>query len=176
MSDQFAGGGGGGSVSPITNFSPWGGMQALASVGALSGANKVQVSGFYLPNSITLNNIVVSVNASDAGNNYDWGIYDSSGNLKAHVGAHAVGATGIVDLAVVGAPVTLSAGKYYFAFTGAAVTAQLGRGPTGTTLVSTFASLVESATTSSGGALPATATMPADSWAQVGTVHGFTLH
>lgn len=177
MSGFFGGGGGSGSATPTTVFQPWGAFDALTGITNLSGANKVQTTGFYLPNSVTFSNIVVIVATSDAGANYDWGIYNTSGSLLAHVGAHSVGATGVVDLAVVGAPITLVAGKYYFAFTGAAATARITRpGGAASSLVLTFSDLTESGTASTGGALPSTIVVPADSWASTLTVHAFSLH
>lgn len=163
---------------PNTMFFPWGGTISTATVGSLTGANQIQLSGFYLPDAVTFSNIVVSVQTADAGNNYDWGIYDSSGKLKAHVGAQSIAGTGVLDVAVVGGPITLQPGKYYFAFTGAATTAILchAGGPATVEFV-TFLVRTESATVSVGGVLPALATMPADSWTVNNSqVHGFALH
>jgi len=169
--------GGGGSSTPNTMAFPWGGMVGAVAATALSAANKIQISGFYLPNSVTVNNIVVSINTPDAANNYDWGVYDSTGALKVHVGAHVVPASGVVDLPVL-ASATLAAGKYYFAYTGNATVALITAAPNNvSTKEVTFLALVESATASAGGALPATITIPADTWAAASaSVHGFVLH
>lgn len=167
-------------VAPTTMFFPWGGGMGLAgttSVAALSGANKIQVSGFYLPNSVTFSNIIASFGTSDAGNNYDWGIYDNNGNLKAHVGAHAITSTGINDVAATGSPITLSAGKYYFAFTGNATIARINSPFVSSVVIVSFAAVQEVSTTSTGGALPATISVPTDSWTtSTVNVHAFVLH
>lgn len=169
---------GGSSQTPNAVAQPWGGFTApTVSVGALSLANKIQASGFFLPNPVSFSNIVIGVVAADAVNSYDWGIYDTGGSLKAHVGARTVPATGLVDTAVSGGTIFLSAGKYYFAFTGNATTAVLGRVAGAATMpIFSFLLLVELSTASSGGALPSTAAFPADTWASGLTVHGFTLH
>jgi hypothetical protein len=159
-----------------TLFSGWGGIVAAAgTVNALSLAGKIQTSGFYVPYSVTASSIVVAVGTADAGNNYDWGIYDSSGNLKTHVGARTVPGTGVVDVTV--ASFSLTAGKYYFAFTGAATTALLkAASGTAATTFATFSGTQEVVTTSSGGALPSTITVLADAWVNSSALHAFTLH
>jgi len=182
MSENFISGGSSsssGTVSPTVMFIPGSGFSATAN-SALSGANKIQLSGFYLPNSLTLNNIIVKVTTSDGVNSYDWGIYDAGGTLKAHVGINTVASTGVVDLPVVGAPVSLQPGKYYFAFTGNATTARIAVSIANvSTLTATFcAATTESATSGGGtGGLSSSATMPADSWSITnGNIHGFVLH
>src|SRR6185369_8616395 len=103
--------------SPTTLFAPWGGIVSSAiTTGSLSGANKIQVSGFYVPNSVQFSKIALHINTGD-GSTADWGVYDSSGTLKASVGGHAVGAGGFDDRNTSQGSVTLAVGKYYFAFT-----------------------------------------------------------
>ncbi len=162
--------------SPATLFQAWGGM-ARSSAGINNAANQIIMSGFYTGQSITFTNIVVNVTTLDAGNNYDWGIYDSSGVLKAHVGAHTVGATGLIDLPVVGGSASITAGKYYFSQTGVGSTAALSIASQAVVGVAlTFLASTASVTASAGGVLPASATIPADSWAASSSVHAFALH
>jgi len=134
------------------------------------------VSGFYAPNSVQFSKIALHVNTGD-GSTADWGIYDSSGNLKANVGGHAVGAGGFDDRSTAQGSVTLAAGKYYFAFTanGVGVTLLSAAGA-GTTHTMTFAVTQELAASSSGGALPSTISVPADSWGDGSAQHAFSLH
>lgn len=161
----------------ITVFSPWGGLVSGVSLASLSAPNKIQLSGFVIPNTIVASNIVVNVSGTDASNNYDWGIYNASGNLVAHVGPRTVPSASLLDVSVVGSPVTISPGKYYFAFTGVGSGATLCRASgTAATTILTFLALTESATSSTSGTLPSAITIPADSWAVSLAVHGFACH
>lgn len=109
-------------------------------------ANQVAVWPFYLPVAQVITNITVSVTTSGAATTNDWGIYDTAGNLLAHIGAQTITATGVKALT---APITLPPGTYLFAITSSAATIKYNGMPAGTGLY-----IYDTATVSTGGALP----------------------
>lgn len=169
---------GGNSATAATMFFPYGGSASESFAVSIGTANKVLLNGFYTPTSITFSKIAVLVGIADAVNSYDWGIYDSSGSLKAHVGARTVPATGVVDLSVIGAPISLTSGKYYFSVTGNSTNLNLGIAAGSNIGNSTFLNLTASTTTTVGGVLPASCVVPADSLAMgtAVTLFSFILH
>jgi hypothetical protein len=123
-------------------------------------ANTIRVWGLYIPARVVFSNITVYVNTADAVNSYDFGLYNSGGNLVAHIGAQTLPATAVQSFAVVGAPITLAPGLYFFAGTGNATTAQILQGDA-TGGPSFHYCFVASQGVSAGGALPATIAAPA---------------
>ena len=164
-----------GAVSAAAYFENHGGFASGSGTNLVQ--NTVQLSGFILNNSVQFSKIIFrNGGTSDLGSNYDVGIYDSSGVLKAHTGVFGFPAT-FADLSI-GAAVTLSSGKYYFAVTtsAAAPSALITSASFSVGQLPTFLLTTNTAIASSGGALPNSITPPADSWSFGSTVHGFTLH
>ena len=128
--------------------------------------NVTKLWGFLLPYNIITTEITFDVTITDnTANNYDIGIFDSSGNLVADIGP-TPGTTfapskSFKTLKWTQGSTALNAGRYYIAFTTNCSTlcAKVAAGPA----YVSFA-LNVSAGTSSGGALPSTMTPPADAW------------
>lgn len=151
-------------VIPITSFSIGGvGQQVNVT------SNKVQLWGFYLPAPITFSDITVNISNADGGNLYDIGIYDSSGNLLAHIGAQGLPNIGDQTFAVVGAPITIPQGKHIFAWTGNSGGAQFNTATGYYNWISNG-----SAVSSSGGVLPATITIPSITFDRTTPLFGLT--
>jgi Pectate lyase superfamily protein len=123
---------------------------------APSAANAVNVSQIVIPYSVTVSKIVYDVGTVDGANNYDIGIYDSGGALKCDIGAQTFGTGGVQDKLCTQGSVTLPAGIYYFAFTGAATTAKIFYGNSSALQVIG----TNTSGSSTGGALPASITVP----------------
>lgn len=125
--------------------------------GKLGTANHIAVFPINLPYPMLVTNISVIVGtAGGAATNYDLGIYDTAGNLKAHVGAHIMNTTGTQTFALTD-PVTLQAGTYLFALTGAATTLGIRTSPVVGGAGTLY--MYDTATLSTGGALPSTITL-----------------
>jgi hypothetical protein len=154
----------GGSSTPIGWPLTWWACQVEGSANSLALAptiNKVTLLGFVLPVAVTFNKLSIAVQVADATGLYDWGLYDSTGALICHVGAQTIPATGVNTQTVTGAPISLNPGKYYLGLTANATLAKISVGnPTGGAW--SFLYNINVAT-SSGGALPASLTPPADS-------------
>jgi hypothetical protein len=128
--------------------------------------NVTKLWGFLLPYNVVTTEITFDVTITDnTANNYDIGIFDSSGNLVADIGP-TPGTTfapskSFKTLKWTQGSTALNAGRYYIAFTTNCSTlcAKVAAGPT----YVSFA-LNVSAGASSGGALPSTMTPPADAW------------
>ena len=149
---------------PTLQFFVTGGERTGASQGASQNVTKLW--GFLLPYNVTTTEITYDViTADNTANNYDIGIFDSSGNLVADVGPTPgttfAPAKSFQTLKWTQGSTGLLAGRYYIAFTTncSSLCAKVGAS---TTYVS-FAINV-SAGTSLGGALPSTMTPPADTW------------
>lgn len=153
MKPTGGGGGGGTGVTAATGLVT--GEYAGTVIALTAGANTLSVYGLPFPNLLTFAHIGVNVNTADAVNNYDIGIYNSSGTLIAHIGAQTLPSTGMVTFAVVGGAKTLTPAVYYLATTGAATTASLQG--MARELIQSFNSSYGS---SAGGALPASITPP----------------
>jgi hypothetical protein len=156
-----AGGGGGGSTLP---FFATGGQRTGATQAAGHNLNKLW--GFLLPYNVTTTEITYDVTTADnTANNYDIGIFNSSGNLVVDIGP-TPGTTfapskNFRTLQWTQGSTALLAGRYYIAFTtNCASSCAL---VAGTSTYVSFAIAV-SAGTSQGGALPSTLTPPADTW------------
>jgi hypothetical protein len=119
-------------------------------------ANTVRAISFWLPAPVVFSFIGFDVGVADAVNNCDVGIYDSTGALVAHIGAQPMPTTGVVGFGVVGAPITLSPGLYFYATTSDAATATIFEGQS--TGNSWCWSHLVNAGASAGGALPASIT------------------
>lgn len=116
----------GGSSSPAIYFQSTN-EPAVSSIGPA--ANGYHLSGFALNSSLTLNFIAMNVATLDnSANRYAYCIYDSTGTLVAHADVLNLSAGGFTEAAVSGAPVTLTAGRYYIGTTGNAAVAKFGIG------------------------------------------------
>ena len=146
----------------------------------LGGANQVRANGFVVESPVIFRNIVFTVVTPDetgcggSGCLYDLGIYDASGALKAHIGPITLTSAALQDRPIAGGGTArLEIGKYYLAFTGNGTDAKLGQDGA-TNYVNFCGNCVLGSST--GGALPATNSIPADAWAlSVGGVW-FLLH
>jgi hypothetical protein len=156
-----AGGGGGGSTLP---FFATGGQRTGSTQAAGHNINKLW--GFLLPYNVTTTEIIYDVTTADnTANNYDIGIFNSSGNLVVDIGPTPgttfAPAKNFHTLPWAQGSTALVAGRYYIAFTtNCASTCAL---VAGTSAYLSFA-ISALAGTSSGGALPSTLTPPADAW------------
>lgn len=141
--------------------------------------NTTLIWGVYFNQSITTNTVTYMVNTADnTANLYDLGLYNSSGTLVAHLGATAgttfASSATVFSLNWTGGPFTLSAGKYYVALTTNCSTtcAKLFSGPT----QFTFASAVSpTGGGTSGGALNASITAPADAFSGAGGIPSLVI-
>lgn len=165
------------SSSVSSSFQLWGGLSSGVTVGALSSANKIQVTGFLLPYSVSFTKMNISIISSNGTDLNDIGIYDTSGNLKAHIGATVFSSTNNQDFSVLNSPVTLIPGIYFVAFTSnnTNVTVAKAGGVSQNQLTTPFAA-AESATSSSGGVLPSSITAPTIAYSQATAVMQCTLH
>jgi hypothetical protein len=152
-----------GSAATLPFFAT-GGERTGATLAAGHNLNKVW--GFLLPYNVTTTEIIYDVTTKDAtANNYDIGIFNSSGNLVLNIGPTPgttfAPAKAFQTLNWTQGSTALAAGRYYLAFTTncASVCAAIG----GATTYVSFAIDV-SAGASAGGALPSTMTPPADAW------------
>lgn len=156
-----AGGGGGGTILP---FFATGGERTGANQATVKNVNKLW--GFLLPYSVTTTQVTYDVTTADnTANNYDIGIYNNSGNLVLNIGPTPgtifAPSKKFLTIAWHQGSTTLPAGRYYIGFTAncASACGALAADPS---YVSFAINL--SAGTSTGGALAATVTPPADSW------------
>lgn len=128
--------------------------------------NGSRLVGIFFATSVTFGHLDFIVNTADSvgGDLYDVGLYNSAGALQAHTGAINLSTTSYHSFSIAGGgSVTIQPGKYYMAFgCGAAATAQIEGN--GSSLASFAVNAAGPAT--SGGALPATMTPPADSWGE----------
>ena len=155
--------GGGGATLP---FFISGGQRTGASQPAA--LNITKLWGFLLPYSVTTTKITYDVTTADnTANNYDIGIYNSSGNLVVDIGP-TPGTTFAPSklfrtLSWTQGSTAFAAGRYYIGLTMncSASCAQIAA-------VGSYVSFAinASAGASTGGALPSTVTPPADNWAQ----------
>jgi hypothetical protein len=160
---------------------PW---LTVARAGANSGVtfststNQAYLWGTVLAFPVTTTQITYYVGTADnTANSYDIGIYDSSGNLKVHIGSKAgttfAPAVGAYTLAWASSA-TLQPGKYYLAITtncASSCAALAGDNASGVTFLSKAAVPV-----SSGGTLSTPVTPPADAWNFASYVPAWAVH
>lgn len=151
-------------AGPTLPFFATGGERTGGSLGATK--NVTTLWGFLLPYNVTTSQMSYQVVTADkTADAYDIGIYDNAGNLVLDIGATAgttfAAATGFNTLAWTQGSTTLSAGRYYLAFTTncASSCAAIGADPS---FVSFAANVSGGASTA--GALPSTASSPNDAW------------
>lgn len=116
-----------------------------------------------LPDMVISNGITVDVTTTDGTGFYDFGLYDSTGALKAHTGAVHLAGSGVVRIAFLSTPITLVGGKYCVGTTGNATTATVnGYAGTAVTTSPILYAQVGTATggTTSGGVLNNSVTFP----------------
>jgi hypothetical protein len=149
---------------------------AFTTVGAfsaLTAANKIKVMGIIIDKPLLVSQVAVRVSTADAVNNYDFGLYSIDGStLVWSVGPTTLG-SGTQNFSFVGGSTTIAPGRYVFAFTGNSTTGILVGYVGG---CSTFLNGTEAVTTSSGGTLPASITVPALAENMTGTCPLFHLH
>jgi hypothetical protein len=136
-----------------------------------STANKAALYGVVLTFPITTTQVTYNVTTADASpNTYDIGIYDNSGNLRAHTGrvAGSIAMTSGVHSARWTAAATLQPGRYYLAIT-SSCTANCGQmaamNANGTTFLSNYPTSV-----SGGGMLNGKITPPGDTFSFGSTI------
>jgi hypothetical protein len=154
----------GGSENPTLQFFVTGGARTGAAQGLSQ--NVTRLWGFLLPYNVMTTEVTYYVTTlDDTANEYDIGIYSSSGNLVVDIGP-TPGTTFAPSeifhtLNWIRGSTSLKAGRYYLALTTNCATS-CAKVAASTSNVS-FAINV-SAGTSQGGALPTTLTPPADAW------------
>jgi len=128
--------------------------------------NQIFVGIVTIPFEIIFSNIYVVVHATDTVGFYDFGIYDltiSPGTLLANIGASHLPNSGVQKFATTQGSVTLNPGIYCFAATGNIQTATVGvMSNTAGAFIRPFNSGA-AGTSSSGGALPSSITLPSTS-------------
>lgn len=130
-----------------------------------AGANQIRLFGLVIPYPLTCSHLITYETTADGTGLYDVGIYNTSGSLVANTGAHHLGAGVIDDIAITQGSIRINPGKYFFAFTGDAVTGAIRfAGNSGGSKFTFFFSL--NAGTSASGVLPGSITAPVDSWTQ----------
>jgi fibronectin-binding autotransporter adhesin len=157
-----SGGGGGSPTLPffVTASARNGATQVLTQ-------NVTKLWGFLLPYNVTTTEITYDITTKDSTvNDYDIGIFNSTGSLVLDLGPTAGTAfaptAAFHTLKWAQGSTSLAAGKYYIAITTNCKTACAVVGAVGS-FISFAANASAGATT--GGALPATLTPPADTWA-----------
>jgi hypothetical protein len=142
---------------------------ASGSVSFLTSANVAKLYGVLYSSATPLTTTQVTYNvqtADNTSNNYDIGLYNSAGTLMAHVGTTAgtafAASTGWKTLSWT-ASATIKQGKYYLAITTSCTSSCATLIGSSTGVGFTFAGAVQESVTT-GGTLPATITIPADSY------------
>jgi hypothetical protein len=151
---------------------------------AFSGTNKAIVWGVYNPYPCTTSNVAYVVGTADnTSNNYALGLYSGgsggTGTLIATTASTAgtafASSTGIKHVAWNSSNVSVPAGRVYIALTSncaSACAALLGTPGTGVT----WAANVQVSVTSGGAALPATVTLPTDSFSSGGSIPALIVY
>jgi hypothetical protein len=149
-----------------------------------SGTNKAVVWGVYNPYPCVTNNVAYVVGTADnTANNYALGLYSGSsggtGTLIATTASTAgttfASSTGIKHIAWNASSVTVPAGRVYIALTSnctASCAALLGTSGSGVT----WAANVQVGVTTGGAALPATVTLPADSFSSGASIPALIVY
>jgi hypothetical protein len=135
--------------------------QAITTYLFAQAANGLALWGFSLPAQIKFNKLCLYIAAADAVGLYDVGLYSAAGVCVAHIGPQTLPTLGPLAFAVVGGPITLPAGRYYFATAGNGNTATYIATVSGSAGWSFYFNNAFGASVA--GALPATITPPADS-------------
>jgi hypothetical protein len=145
----------------VRNGPPGWPIKGYSNLSRLGGATIVTANTLLLyanaiPYAVQFSKISFYVGVADAAHNSDVGLYNSLGALVANIGAQALAAGGIQDIATVQGLQVINAGLYFFAVTSAA--SVLGIQSDGA-----YMALYGNAAfgSSAGGALPATITPPA---------------
>lgn len=146
------------------------GEAGLATAFALFGhtANTYTAWGIVLPVQLAVDTLILNIHLGDATHNCDAGLYNAAGHLVANIGAQHLTATGIQQFAIAQGAVTLNPGRYYFATTSVATTATLYTTNDGITPQSFY--FAQDLGTTTGGALNATITPPAEAPAANGPI------
>lgn len=119
------------------------------------GANTTFLYGFVLTCPYSVGHLGIDIGTADATGLYDLGVYNAAGTLLLDIGAQHLPNTGTRLFAVSGGAKTIGPGLFGFAVTGNATTATISFS---SNAYFPYASGTGGA--SSGGALPATATIP----------------
>jgi hypothetical protein len=131
--------------------------------------NVVKLWGVTLTWPLTTSQVIYNVSAADSNSsgacNYDLGIADSGGNIKAHIGSTAnqtFGSSGSHSVNWTGGSTTLQPGKYYIAFTTSCTANTASLSGDGSASSVTFLN-GQTASITGGGSLTSF-TPPSDSW------------
>jgi hypothetical protein len=143
-------------------------------------ANDARLWAFYVDAPVRYSMILLPVigvdtnPCADGANCYDIGIFDDAGNLVSNTGPMSItGSGGLRQFTFAQGERRMEIGWYHFAVTGSANAATFGGHATSQSVV--YSKRVNaSGGATSGGALPATVTMPAESWA-FSSIPAFTL-
>jgi hypothetical protein len=164
----------GGSAATLPFFATGGEHTGVAQAGA---ANVTKLWGFLLPYNVTTTQITYDVTTADkTTNNYDIGIFNNEGSLVLNIGASPgttfASSAAFKTLAWIQGSTSLQAGRYYLALTTNCTSKCAALGA-----AASFVSFAvdTSAGATVGGALPATITPPADTWA-VGDQPAVVIH
>ena len=173
---QDAGAACGGGGSALTAFVP--GANGAGQNTGPSSANAINVVAFLVPMQVQFGHMTIDIATPDTtagslcgsfADCYDVGIYNMSGTRLCDWGATAFSSGGLSSVACAQGTVTLAPGYYIFAFTGNATTAKIYFGTAGNGGFVQLSSAT-SGTSSTGGALPASISIP--SFGQPSSVGG----
>ncbi len=142
-------------------------------------ANKLVCGGIVAPVQVVFSAITYGVQTADATGTYDFGIYDGTAGpggtatLKCSIGSRVLPSTGTTLTANCsqGGTITLNPGRHYVCLTGTASTGKMYA-----STYPTFYGLSASFGITTGGALPASFTIPADVWSVASSAWVFLLH
>ncbi len=167
---------GSGGGSALTAFVP--GANGAGQNTGPSAANAINVVAFLVPMQVQFGHMTIDIATPDTtagslcgsfADCYDVGIYSLSGTRLCDWGATAFSSGGLTSVACAQGTVTLTPGNYIFAFTGNATTAKIYFGTAGNGGFVQLSSAT-SGTSSTGGALPASISIP--SFGQPSSVGG----
>ena len=167
---------GSGAGSALTTFVP--GANGAGQNTGPSSANAINVVAFLVPMQVQFGHITIDIASADTvagslcasfADCYDVGVYNMSGTRLCDWGATAFSSGGLTSAACAQGTVTLTPGYYVFAFTGNATTAKIYFGTAGNGGFVQLSSAT-SGTSSTGGALPASISVP--SFGQPSSVGG----
>lgn len=103
---------------PVTEYHPSYILAGSLTAAMVATPNTLNLTGFVLPISLSLNKIWLNIATADAGHLYSVALYNNLGVLVCSSTPAAIAATGIQSFTMAGGPFTLNPGRYYVALTG----------------------------------------------------------
>ncbi len=155
-----------------------GGTRSLP--GVSFSANATQLFSFELPGSLSASKISYTPSTADASSSdyYDLGIYNASGTLVCHLGATPGSTfapnTSTMTLSFASTCNLVGGIRYYLGITASSATATLTSA--GAMLMAAGGFSPANGTTTTGGALNSSVTLPADGWSAYATMPQISLH